>query len=332
MPRSFETVRAPDGVDLHVDKGTVLGLLGPNEAGKTSTVRVLTMLLKPDQGRASVAGFDVVTDPAQVRRRIGLAIWCWPVGPRTCDRARWPGAPTSYSNSSVARTPYAERAPEALLFICVFGGAINVPGVDYVNYLMAGVFVQAVVFGGIATAVGLTEDLGSGVVDRFRTLPMARSAMLTGRVLADVVRNRMSIIIIKLMVGLAVGFRPVDVTGTVGAISLLLLLGVAFSWYHAVVGLTVKNAEDAQAAGFLVVFPLTFASSAFVPTDSMPSWLQTFAEHQPITAAINAIRPLFLGLPTSDVVPTALIWIVGITVVMATAAVGVRRIIGLAAT
>lgn len=207
-----------------------------------------------------------------------------------------------------------------LLFRYVFGGAINVPGVDYVNYLMAGVFVQTVVFGGIATAVGLTEDLGSGVVDRFRTLPMARSAMLTGRVLADVVRNLMSIVIM-LAVGLAVGFRPAGVSGVLGAIALLLLLGVAFSWYYAFVGLTVKNAEAAQAAGFLVVFPLTFASSAFVPTDSMPSWLQTFAEHQPITAAINAIRALFLGLPTGDVVPTALIWIVGITVVMATAAV-----------
>ncbi len=207
-----------------------------------------------------------------------------------------------------------------LLFRYVFGGAINVPGVDYVNYLMAGVFVQTVVFGGIATAVGLTEDLGSGVVDRFRTLPMARSAMLTGRVLADVVRNLMSIVIM-LAVGLAVGFRPAGVSGVLGAIALLLLLGVAFSWYYAFVGLAVKNAEAAQAAGFLVVFPLTFASSAFVPTDSMPSWLQTFAEHQPITAAINAIRALFLGLPTGDVVPTALIWIVGITVVMATAAV-----------
>lgn len=207
-----------------------------------------------------------------------------------------------------------------LLFRYVFGGAINVPGVDYVNYLMAGVFVQTVVFGGIATAVGLTEDLSSGVVDRFRTLPMARSAMLTGRVLADVVRNLMSIVIM-LGVGLAVGFRPASLEGVLAAIGMLLLLGVAFSWYFALVGLLVKNAEAAQAAGFLVIFPLTFASSAFVPTDSMPSWLQTFAENQPITAVIDAVRALFLGQPTGDVVPTALIWIIGITIVMAAAAV-----------
>ncbi|SNS61185.1 ABC-2 type transport system permease protein/oleandomycin transport system permease protein [Geodermatophilus pulveris] len=207
-----------------------------------------------------------------------------------------------------------------LLFRYVFGGAITVPGVDYVDYLMAGVFVQTVVFGGIATAVGLTEDLASGVVDRFRSLPMARSAVLTGRVLADVARNLLSITLM-VAVGLAVGFRPDSVAGLLAAVGLLLLLGVAFSWYYALVGLVVGNAEAAQAAGFLVIFPLTFASSAFVPTGSMPGWLRAFADNQPITAAIDAIRALVLGQPLGEVVPVALAWIAAITVVMAALAI-----------
>jgi len=212
-----------------------------------------------------------------------------------------------------------------LLFRFVFGGAIDVPGVSYVNYLMAGVFVQTVVFGGVATAVGITEDLRSGVVDRFRSLPMSRAAMLTGRVLADAVRNVVSILLM-VAVGVAVGFRPDGVPGLLAALGVLLLLGVAFSWYYAFVGLMVRNAEAAQAAGFLVVFPLTFASSAFVPTDSMPGWLQVFAENQPITATIDAVRALVLGQPVGDLLVVALAWILGIAAVMTTLAVARYRV------
>ena len=211
-----------------------------------------------------------------------------------------------------------------LLFRYVFGGAIDVPGVSYVDYLMAGVFVQTVVFGGVATAVGITEDLKSGVVDRFRSLPMSRAAVLSGRVLADVARNVMSVVLM-VAVGMAVGFRPDGLLALLAAVGVLLLLGVAFSWYYAFVGLAVKNAEAAQAAGFLVIFPLTFASSAFVPTASMPGWLRVFAENQPITATIDAVRALVLGQPAGDLVPVALAWIVGITVVMASLAIARYR-------
>lgn len=211
-----------------------------------------------------------------------------------------------------------------LLFRFVFGGAIDVPGVSYVDYLMAGVFVQTVVFGGVATAVGITEDLRSGVVDRFRSLPMARSAVLSGRVLADAARNVMSIVLM-VAVGMAVGFRPAGVAELLAAVGVLLLLGVAFSWYYAFVGLAVRNAEAAQAAGFLVIFPLTFASSAFVPPESMPDWLRAFAENQPITATIDAVRALVLGQPAGDLLTTALLWIAGIGVVMATLAVARYR-------
>lgn len=214
-----------------------------------------------------------------------------------------------------------------VLFRYVFGGAIAVPGGDYVNYLMAGVFVQTVVFGGVATAIGITEDLAGGVIDRFRTLPMARSAVLTGRVLSDAVRNLLATVVM-IAVGMAVGFRPDSFTAVAAAVGLLLLLGVAFSYYYALIGLVVGNAEAAQAAGFLVIFPLTFASSAFVPTDSMPAALRTFAENQPVTAAIDAVRALVLGQPAAEAITTALAWIAGLSVVFGALAVARYRRIG----
>jgi ABC-2 type transport system permease protein/oleandomycin transport system permease protein len=214
-----------------------------------------------------------------------------------------------------------------VLFRYVFGGAIAVPGGDYVNYLMAGVFVQTVVFGGVATAIGITEDLAGGVIDRFRTLPMARSAVLTGRVLSDAVRNLLATVVM-IAVGMAVGFRPDSFTAVAAAVGLLLLLGVAFSYYYALIGLVVGNAEAAQAAGFLVIFPLTFASSAFVPTDSMPAALRAFAENQPVTAAIDAVRALVLGQPAAEAVTTALAWIAGLSVVFGALAVARYRRIG----
>jgi ABC-2 type transport system permease protein/oleandomycin transport system permease protein len=202
-----------------------------------------------------------------------------------------------------------------LLFRYVFGGAISVPGGSYVNFLMAGIFVQTVAFGSITTGIGLADDLGKGIVDRFRSLPMARSAVLLGRTLSDLVRNSFTVVVM-LIVGIAVGFRP---DGTVPdyilAFLLLLLFSFAFSWIAATVGLAVGSVEAAQSGGFIWLFPLTFASSAFVPVDSMPSWLQAFAEHQPVTVTVDAIRAWTLGTPIGTAGWQAFAWCVGILAV-----------------
>jgi ABC transporter DrrB family efflux protein len=178
-----------------------------------------------------------------------------------------------------------------LLFRYVFGGAIQVPGVDYVDYLMPGIFVQTAIFSGVATGVGLAEDLNKGVIDRFRTLPMARSAVIAGRTLADAARTAVSLLVM-LAVGLAVGYRPDSVAGLAGGLLLVLLFSYAFTWFYVVVALAVRSPEAAQSAGFVLTFPLTFASSAFVTTATMPGWLRGFAENQPVTLVADAVRSL----------------------------------------
>ncbi len=201
-----------------------------------------------------------------------------------------------------------------LLFVYVFGGAINVgPGMDYVDFLMPGIFIQTVIFGSMMTGVGLAEDRHHGLIDRFRSLPMSRGALLAGRTLSDLVRNAF-VVVIMLMVGIAVGFRFGDTTvlAVVVGFALLLLFAYAFSWVSAVIGLSVHNAEAAQSAGFIWVFPLTFASSAFVPVSSMPGWLQAFAKHQPITVTIDATRALFLGGPVASTLTQSLAWCAGL--------------------
>ena len=175
-----------------------------------------------------------------------------------------------------------------LLFVYVFGGAINVPGVPYVDYLMPGVFVQTVTFGAVSTAVGLAEDLQKGLIERFRALPMARSAVLAGRTTADLVRNVFTVIIIS-AVGFAVGFRIGTNFGLfLCGILIVLLFSYTLCWGFATVGLSAPNAETAQLMVFPILFPLTFASSAFVPVDLMPGWLQAFAKHQPVTQVVDA--------------------------------------------
>ena len=184
-----------------------------------------------------------------------------------------------------------------LLFVYVFGGAIATPGLDYVDFLIPGIIVQSMVFGGFVTALGLSEDLKKGLVDRFRSLPMSRSAVVTGRTLADVVTNVVQLVVM-IGVGLAVGFRFATSAPEIFAgIVLLLLIGYAFSWVFAFIGLTASSPEAANAFGFTVLFPLTFVSSAFVPVDSMPSWLQPIAEHNPFTTMVNAARALFVDTP-----------------------------------
>jgi ABC-2 type transport system permease protein/oleandomycin transport system permease protein len=212
-----------------------------------------------------------------------------------------------------------------LMFRYVFGGAIRIPGVRYVDFLMAGIFVQTVVFGAMNTGVGLATDLQTGIIERFRSLPMARSAVLAGRTLADAVRN-LFVIILMVAVGFAVGFRVhTGVVPFLGAVALLLLFGLAMSWMMAFIGLATGNAEAAQAAAFPLMAPLVFASNAFVSTRSMPGPLRVYSDHQPVTATVNAVRSLVLGGATTGRVLVALAWIGAITVVFAVLAVGRYR-------
>ena len=212
-----------------------------------------------------------------------------------------------------------------LLFRYVFGGAIDVGGESYVNYLMAGIFVQTVAFGSVSTGIGLSEDLQKGLVDRFRSLPMARSAVLTGRTIADLVRN-LFVVLVMLLVGILVGFRPeAGLAGWAGAIGLLLLLSFSFSWIGATVALLLRSTEAVQSAGFIWLFPLTFASSAFVMTDNMPGWLKAFADHQPITQVIDAVRGFLLDQPVGSHGWQALAWCVGILAVFVPLSVSLYR-------
>lgn len=216
-----------------------------------------------------------------------------------------------------------------LLFNYVFGGAINIgagaSADQYINWLIPGIVVQSAVFGATATALGLTEDLGSGVVDRFRSLPMARSAVLTGRTLADLVRNTL-VFSLMLSVGFLMGWRFEQGFWKMAlGVSLALLFGYAFSWVMVVVGLAAKTPEAAQSAGFLPIFPLVFASSVFVPTSSMPDWLQVFAENQPISILANTVRSLmlpeealsFLGFDQGQLILQSFLWIAAIIAVFA---------------
>ncbi len=203
-----------------------------------------------------------------------------------------------------------------LMFVYVFGGAIVVPG-SYVDFLMAGVWVQSVTFGALNTGVGLAEDLQAGLIERFRSLPMARSAVLVGRTTADLVRN-VFVVAVMTAVGFMVGFDyHTSAIALLGALGIVLLFSYALSWLSALLGLIAPNAETAQAAFFPIVAVLVFASAAFVPVETMPGWLQAFAKNQPVTAVIDAVRALTLGGPTAGKVVSALLWIAGIVAVFA---------------
>lgn len=208
-----------------------------------------------------------------------------------------------------------------LLFVYVFGGAIETPGFEYVDFLMPGILVQTLSFGGFATALGLAEDLKKGLIDRFRSLPMSRSAVLTGRTLADVATNSLSIVVM-LVVGVIAGFSfDAPLTHILLGILLLLIFGYAFSWFFAFIGLSSSSPEAAQSLGFILIFPLSFISSAFVPVDSMPGVLQAFAEVNPFTIVVDAMRSLFLGIPAGNNIWGAFAWSIGIAVVFAFLAV-----------
>ena len=208
-----------------------------------------------------------------------------------------------------------------LMFRFVFGGAITVPGVDYVDYLMPGIFVQTVAFGAINTAVCLAEDKGKGLLERLRSLPMSRSAVLGGRILADTLRNLL-IIILMIAVGTLVGFRThTNVFLVTAGIGVLLAFGFALAWIFALIGLTVANGEAAQAAAFPLLAPLVFASNAFVDPSTMPDWLAWWAERQPVSKTAEAVRALMLGGPTAGPVTASVLWSLAITAVVAPMAV-----------
>ncbi len=212
-----------------------------------------------------------------------------------------------------------------LLFRYVFGGAIRTPGIPYVDFLIPGIIVQNIAFGGFVTALGLNEDVHRGLIDRFRSLPMARAAVLAGRTFADIVTNSLSVTIL-LVTGVIIGFsfHP-SAVHVIGGIGLLLLFGYAFSWVFAFLGLLVSSPESANSVGFIAVFPLTFISSAFVPVSSMPSVLRAFANVNPFTITVDAMRALWIGTPSRNYIWGAVVWSFVIIAVFAPLAVARYR-------
>ena len=224
-----------------------------------------------------------------------------------------------------------------ILFNYVFGGAVgrSIPaaaGGEYLNWLLPGVLLQMVAFGSLQTAMGLIEDLNNGVIDRFRSLPMARSAVLAGRTVADLVRN-IFVLTLVLVLGYVLGFRPQTwLLPLLGGVLVAMMFAFALSWVMACIGLGVKNSEAAQSAAMIPTFPLVFASSVFVPTETLPGWLRVFADHQPVTRTANAVRSLILGqgaLPPSQTVAgevtAAVLWSLAILVLAAPLAVRLYR-------
>ena len=210
-----------------------------------------------------------------------------------------------------------------LLFVAVFGGAIQTPGYDdYADFMIPGIIVQQMAFGGFATALGLVDDLKKGLVDRFRSLPMSRMAVLTGRTLSDIAMNALALAVM-IVVGYIVGFAFATSALEVAAgVALCLLIGYAFSWVFACVGLYASTPEGANTFGFILIFPLTFASSAFVPPETMPDWLQTFAtDINPFSTMVDAVRALFVGGPGGNDIWGAVAWSLGLIAVFGTLAV-----------
>ena len=202
-----------------------------------------------------------------------------------------------------------------LLFVFVFGGAIDTEPLDYVDFLIPGIIVQSMVFGGFVTALGLAEDLKKGLIDRFRSLPMWGPAVVAGRILSDVGTNVIQLVIM-FAVGIIVGFRFSTSPWEVAAgIALVLLVGYAFSWVFAFIGLTASSPEAANAYGFTILFPVTFVSSAFVPPETMPDWLQPIAENNPFTTMVDAARALFVGTPAGNDIWGAVAWSLAIIAV-----------------
>ncbi len=202
-----------------------------------------------------------------------------------------------------------------LLFRYVFGGAIDTGGTTYVNFLVAGILIQSVAFGSLTTSLSVATDLQRGIIDRIKSLPIFSGAVVMGHVVADLVRNIIQSTVM-ILVALLVGFRPeATLTDWMMIVGLILLFSFALSWIAAILGLLAKTVEAVQWMGFFLIFPLTFASAAFVPTVSMPWALRIFAENQPVTHVIEALRALMVGTPIGNHGILSIIWCLGIIVV-----------------
>lgn len=238
------------------------------------------------------------------------------------------GTITARNLRRLARVPtliaFATIQPVLLvvLFTYVFGGAVHPPGVTrYIDYLLPGVFVLAIGFGASQTGVAVAEDIASGMIDRFRALPMAPAAVLAGRVAADAIRN-LFVVGLMIAVGSAIGFRfHAGLVPALAAVALAVATGLAFSWLNALLGLLVHDAESAGLAGLFPVIILVFTSSTLVPVATMPGWLQAFAKINPVTVVVGALRALCLGGPTARPVAEALAWIGGLLAVTVPAAI-----------
>lgn len=202
-----------------------------------------------------------------------------------------------------------------VLFRYVFGGAINTGGDSYINFLMAGIFVQTVAFGASVTGLTIATDMQRGIMDRFRSLPMNKSAILTGTIISDVIKNGLATFVM-IIAGIVVGFRPeASFVAWLAILGLLFIFSFAISWVFAIIGLKGKSIEFVQQAGFIFLFPLTFVSSAFVPTETMPKALQYFANNQPITQMVEAVRAFILNNPIENHGWLALGWSLAIIAV-----------------
>lgn len=202
-----------------------------------------------------------------------------------------------------------------VLFTAVYSGAINTNGINYTNFLMAGIIVQTIAFGSTTTAIAVANDLQRGIIDRFRSLPMSNLAVMNGHVISDLFRNGISAVVLVL-VGLALGFRPnADFGEWMLVVLLLALITLALSWLSAILGIVAKSVEGVQWMTFIIIFPLTMASSAFVEPSTMTSWLRGFAENQPVTHIVDAVRGLLLGTPMGEnAVALAIFWCVAVMV------------------
>jgi ABC transporter DrrB family efflux protein len=215
-----------------------------------------------------------------------------------------------------------------LLFNYVFGGAIRTGGIAYIQYFLPGFMVQTVVFGSTQTSVGLAEDSSKGIIDRFRSLPISRLAFLTGRVISDAARYAI-LIALMIVVGSVMGFRFENgVLPALAGVALIILFGIALTWVGVFIGISVKDIETAQVAGFVWVFPLVFASSLYVPIETMPSWLQIFAQINPVTPMVDTMRALSLGGNVSASLWKILAWDGAIILVFLTLALRRYKVIG----
>jgi ABC transporter DrrB family efflux protein len=231
----------------------------------------------------------------------------------------------------IARTPLMllvsaiQPALLLVLFRYVLGGAIQIPGGRYVDFVVPAIFVEAVLIGGMTTAIGLAEDMKSGIIDRFRSLPMSRAAVLAGRTVADLSRSVFSLAVM-VGLGLLVGFRFHSTAPRILAgMAVILAFGYAFSWMYAAIGLATKDPESAQIAGILPFFVLMFASNAIVPVDTMPGWLQDFARNQPLSVTVSAVRALLEGGAAAHYVWQALAWAAAIFGVFFTLSIWLYR-------